>query len=584
MKQGVSFRGKVLFQTGLTVIVLIVLVIWGYSIMRALYQQNVMQEQMNAIGQTFRAIGLNHEILQTHVAHAVMEGDPSLLQRAANGQLCEYGKWYSNSKEQAKLEQLLPESAKEIFLKKQQMNAAHTELHEVIIQIRAFLLAGQVKQAKQLYTEVAVPRSNRFEQRWIEFNQVYDRAIELQSEQSNSRTSSSITLLLMIGLGIILVGLSLMVFNIFNILRPLAQALHVTKQLAAGAIPPAFDTHRDDEIGQLLAGLSALAVSNAEIADMAVRLSNGDLTADIHPRSENDALGRALSNMLQNIKDEITSLSEAIHVLNAATTEISASATQFVSSAGETAASVSETIAIMETVKEASQMSSVTARQVAGIATTAVEVSQTGQRSVDLTIEAMREIREQMKQIAQSIVRLSEHNRTIGEIITAVEEVAEQSNLLAVNASIEAANAGEQGKGFAVVAQEVKILAEQSKEATSQVRSILNDVQKATSLAVMTTDQGSKSVEAGVRQSIEAGDSIRKLAKAISEAAESVDQIASSAEQQLFGMDQIAQAMTNIEHATAYNLDSSRSLEEEAQNIENIGQRLKQMVARHQKN
>ena len=89
----------------------------------------------------------------------------------------------------------------------------------------------------------------------------------------------------------------------------------------------------------------------------------------------------------------------------------------------------------------------------------------------------------------------------LGKSCSTVNDLAEQSNLLAVNASIEAAKAGEQGKGFAVVAQEVRNLAEQSKQATIQVRSILNDIQKATNAAVMVTEQGSKAVEAGVKQS-----------------------------------------------------------------------------------
>src|SRR4030067_173625 len=113
----------------------------------------------------------------------------------------------------------------------------------------------------------------------------------------------------------------------------------------------------------------------------------------------------------------------------------------------------------------------------------------------------MHRIQEQMESIAQSIVRLSEQGQAIGEIIATVNDLAEQSNMLAVNAAIEAAKAGEQGKGFAVVAQEVKSLAEQSKQATAQVRTILGDIQKATSGAVMATEQGSKAGETGGRLS-----------------------------------------------------------------------------------
>src|SRR5438128_9984713 len=108
--------------------------------------------------------------------------------------------------------------------------------------------------------------------------------------------------------------------------------------------------------------------------------------------------------------------------------------------------------------------------------------------------------REQMNSIAQIMVRLSEQNQAIGQIIASVDDLAQQSNLLAVNASIEAAKAGDQGKGFGVVANEVKSLAEQSRQATTRVRNILSDIQKATGAAVMATEQGSKSVESGLQQ------------------------------------------------------------------------------------
>ena len=117
-------------------------------------------------------------------------------------------------------------------------------------------------------------------------------------------------------------------------------------------------------------------------------------------------------------------------------------------------------------------------------------------------------------------MRLSEQGHTIGQIIATVEDLAAQSNLLAVNAAIEAAKAGEHGKGFGVVAQEVKSLAEQSRQATDRVRSILGEIQKATTAAVMATEQGGKVVEAGGTQTEIAGESIGALAGTVTEAAQ----------------------------------------------------------------
>src|SRR6202040_2836592 len=113
---------------------------------------------------------------------------------------------------------------------------------------------------------------------------------------------------------------------------------------------------------------------------------------------------------------------------------------------------------------------------------------------------------------------LSEQSQTIGQIIAPVEDLAAQSNLLAVNAAIEAAKAGEYGRGFGVVAQEVKSLAEQSRQATNQVRTILSDIQKATTTAVLATEQGTKAVEVGARQTEVAGESIQALTASVGDA------------------------------------------------------------------
>jgi methyl-accepting chemotaxis protein len=133
-------------------------------------------------------------------------------------------------------------------------------------------------------------------------------------------------------------------------------------------------------------------------------------------------------------------------------------------------------------------------------------------------------------------------------------------------------------KGFAVVAHEVKSLAQQSRQATAQVRAILNDIQKATSTAVMATEQGSKGVAAGVKQSTESGEAIRTLADSIAEAAQAATQIAASSQQQLVGMDQVALAMENINQASAQNLAGTKQAETAAQDLQALAQKLARLV------
>jgi len=271
-------------------------------------------------------------------------------------------------------------------------------------------------------------------------------------------------------------------------------------------------------------------------------------------------------------------LRETIAQLSASSAEILATTSQVAAGAAETASSVSETTATVEEVKQTAQLSSQKAKFVSDSAQKVAVVSDEGRSSVQGTIEGMQRIQEQMESIAETIIRLSEQSQSIGEIIATVSDLAEQSNLLAVNAAIEAARAGEQGRGFAVVAQEVRSLADQSKQATAQVRTILGEIQKATAAAVLATEQGHKAVETGVKQSASAGDSIRLLGDSVSEAAQAATQIAASSQEQMVGMDQVAFAMENIKQASLQNVAGTRQAETAAQNLHELGRRLTAMI------
>ncbi|WP_051710712.1 methyl-accepting chemotaxis protein [Andreprevotia chitinilytica] len=327
---------------------------------------------------------------------------------------------------------------------------------------------------------------------------------------------------------------------------------------------------------------AAMAASLQEKAAVAKEIAAGNLTVKVMLQSEQDELGKALATMVDTLRGVNSELSEGVDVLAVSASTILTGTSQVASGAAQAAAVVSETTVTLDEVKQTALVSSQKAKAVSEAAQRAAQVSQTGRKAVDEVIDGMQRIHDQMALIADSIMRLSEQTQAIGEIIATVNDLAEQSNLLAVNASIEAAKAGEQGKGFAVVAQEVKSLAEQSKQATVQVRGILGEIQKATNGAVLATEQGGKAVESGLKQSNEAGEAIRVLSESIADSAQSATQIAVSAQQQLAGMDQLAQAMDNIRVAGAQNLASSKGAETAAQNLHGLGQKLKDMLGRYQ--
>ena len=321
-----------------------------------------------------------------------------------------------------------------------------------------------------------------------------------------------------------------------------------------------------------------------EIAGIAERVASGDLTVNVPADSRVDevgALARAFRAMIDNLRRTTREINEGVGVLASSSSEILATTSQVAAGAAETATAVSETTATVEEVKQTAQVANQKARYVSDSAQKVAQVSQAGRKSVEDAIQGMHRIQEQMESIADSIVRLSEQGQAIGEIIATVNDLAEQSNLLAVNAAIEAARAGEQGKGFAVVAQEVKSLAGQSKQATIQVRTLLGDIQKATSAAVLATEQGNKAVEAGVKQTSETGESIRLLVESITEAAAAATQIAASSQQQMVGMDQVALAMENIKQASVQSVAGTRQAEIAAQSLHELGRRLKQVAAQY---
>jgi methyl-accepting chemotaxis protein len=384
-------------------------------------------------------------------------------------------------------------------------------------------------------------------------------------------TSAAVVLLILTGL--------LIARNISVPLRAISGA---ATKIAAGELTVNVSSNgRTDEVGVLAKTFSRMTTSLQEMATVAGQIAAGDLRVQVKPQSERDVLGNAFFAMVQNLRQATSELSEGVNVLASSCSEILASTSQVASGVAEIGTAIAETASTIEEVKQTAHVSSQKAKSVSEIAQRATQTAQEGKRSVEATLEGMKRIQAQMGSIAESVVKLSEQSQAIGEIIATVNDLADQSNLLAVNAAIEAAKAGEHGRGFAVVAQEVKNLAEQSKQATKQVRGILGDIQKATSAAVLATEQGDKAVDAGVKQSTEAGESIRLLADGIIESARTAMQIAASSQQQLIGTDQVAIAMENIREASLQNVAGTKQAEAAAQSLHELGQRLKRLAGQY---
>ncbi|MFY0582984.1 protoglobin domain-containing protein [Cystobacter fuscus] len=264
--------------------------------------------------------------------------------------------------------------------------------------------------------------------------------------------------------------------------------------------------------------------------------------------------------------------------LSSSSGEILDAASRQTTAAQQQASAVAEVTSTLSELRLTSMQALEKAEAVITVSERSIESSRLGSQAVEVCIQGMREIREQVEAIADKILSLSEQTQQIGEIIASVNEIAEQSKLLALNAAIEAARAGEHGRGFAVVATEIRSPADQSKQATAQVRKLLVSIQSATNSAVVASEAGTRKVEAGVELANRAGQSIQQLGGTIEESSAAARLIASAARQQTAGVQQVSEAMGDISDAMNSTLTSLGQTETSANQLNDLTRSVNQLV------
>jgi len=345
---------------------------------------------------------------------------------------------------------------------------------------------------------------------------------------------------------------------------------------------------REDELGQTGRALRETELYLIEIAESANRIADGDLTVEINARGEQDELGNTLNRMLDGLKSLVGDVTRNTMQLTRTADEVAKATEQAAEATNQVATTIqqvangtqSQTEAVTKTMasvdmmtksidgvargaqeqaqeitrasESAAEISTVITRTATDamegveIAEMAAGIARDGTETVEKTIKGMETIREKVNLSADKVKNMGESSEKIGEIVATIDDIASQTNLLALNAAIEAARAGEHGKGFAVVADEVRKLAERSTLATQEIGSLILEVQDTITESITAMRESTEEVDIGTKRAGEAGAALVKIREAAEKVAEQVREISGTAKNVVKSSENLGAAMQSV--------------------------------------
>ncbi len=307
-----------------------------------------------------------------------------------------------------------------------------------------------------------------------------------------------------------------------------------------------------------------------EVVAVARKIATGDLTSeDIANRSADEVgeLSQSINAMKHSLRDTISSVSTGAERIATASEEFSATAAEQAQGAQTQKDQTNQVAAAMQEMSSTVQQVSENSNSAAEASRRAAETARQGGQIVDHTLAKMRAIANSVGQTAQKVQELGKSSAQIGQIIGVIDDIADQTNLLALNAAIEAARAGEQGRGFAVVADEVRKLAERTSKATKEITLMIQNIQTETQSAVEAMQSGTTEVDEGVKSTMQAGSSLQEIINASEQVGSMVMQIATAATEQASANDEIN---TNIEQIAKISEESANGATEAARAVSEL--------------
>lgn len=328
--------------------------------------------------------------------------------------------------------------------------------------------------------------------------------------------------------------------------------------------------------------VNSISKTISACADVTNRIAKGDLTADVIIEGSGSirSLLESLATMTSYLREMVGQVSATTGSLSSETVRLQSASRQIVLDSCEIAAKTSGVTSSIGELATASNDISNSCRAVASSSASATELAGASTAIVQETITGMHSIAEHVRQTSEIIDSLGTRSEQIGQIIETIRDIADQTNLLALNAAIEAARAGEQGRGFAVVADEVRALADRTTIATREITGMIGNIQKETAQAVSCMEEGVSEVENGSNASIRSGQALDNIRGEVNEVTRQIDQIATAAEQQTSATAEISKNVCLISEALKGTTQEANSVEESASQLSELTVRLQQLVGR----
>jgi methyl-accepting chemotaxis protein len=318
------------------------------------------------------------------------------------------------------------------------------------------------------------------------------------------------------------------------------------------------------------------------LAEQAGIIASGDLTVKVEHDSSDEIgqLAEAFKQMVNSLRETLTQVGEASSAVASASNEISSSTEQMAAGAQEQTSQAGEVASAVEEMTKTIVENSKNASSTADTAKDARVAAEQGGTVVEETVTGMKRIAEVVKQSAGTVQELGKSSDQIGEIIGVIDDIADQTNLLALNAAIEAARAGEQGRGFAVVADEVRKLAERTSKATKEIAGMIRKIQGETKGAVASMEEGTKQVDEGIKLADRAGNSLHVIVDISQKVTDMVAQIAAASEEQSSASEQISKNVEAISAVTGETAQGVQQIARAAEDLNRLTENMQQIIGR----